>query len=749
MKRIGDWWFRTAACVIAVGLAGRGMAQVTDAQVEARIKELQQAIIGQQQANGSWNYGGYPVGATALAVLALKYSELPNDHPAVRRGVEFILNNRDGRVYSEGLVPPALELVDPKAHLPRIREAAEFLAKAQLDNGGWTYTTPGARATTFGGDNSNAQFAVLGLAAAERCGVPIPDRVRERGVRYWYNGQTEDGGWNYTQRAATRPSYLAMTAAGLASLHLLGEDLLKPAAACGQYTVNERMNKAMARLDELVKLGADGPRGHGQFEYTQYAIERVGIFMHFKEIGGVDWYREGVRLFLGGGRGGQVRRVANIANQAFELLFLARGHTPIALAKWEWSGEWNTNRMDIQRWSEIASEDLERPLDWITGPLDRPDASAAKASLIFLSGRNIFRASPEEWQFLRAFLEGGGVVVAEAACQDRLFMTSLQRELLTRLYPGQTLTFQRVAPEHPACSAKYPIAPEAARVWEVRGGCTRKNLVVLEEPIAPFLEGRPLPPAATERARRVAINLVAWALGSRPAQFKLDTQALEFRDLPPVDRDAYRPSREASGLRQPLGRLRWPGSEAVCPQFFPRLDALLQEVEDGPSFDGEVLVTPEGSALFETAALFVAGDRPPRLTREAMRNLQMYLQSGGAVLATGCACGDAFADGFRQIMQALLPNDRWEEIPADDPIWKAPFDIRARRPEATRAYRERHGEDWAPLHGIRRDGRWVVVLSPVDLCCGFEENPDPSTLAYRREDAFPLVANILHHFLAP
>ena len=65
------------------------------------------------------------------------------------------------------------------------------------------------------GDNSNTQFAVLGLWVASRFGVPIDEGMREVGSRF-VNTQNEDGGWGYTIKdKEPTPSTQAMTPAGL------------------------------------------------------------------------------------------------------------------------------------------------------------------------------------------------------------------------------------------------------------------------------------------------------------------------------------------------------------------------------------------------------------------------------------------------------------------------------------------------------------------------------------------------------
>ena len=46
-----------------------------------------------------------------------------------------------------------------------------------------------------GGDNSNAQFAVLALYDAERAGVKVKQRTWELALDYWKRAQNQDGSW--------------------------------------------------------------------------------------------------------------------------------------------------------------------------------------------------------------------------------------------------------------------------------------------------------------------------------------------------------------------------------------------------------------------------------------------------------------------------------------------------------------------------------------------------------------------------
>ncbi len=718
--------------VVIAGAVAQSVG-VTDAAVRKRIGELREALLKQQQENGSWFYARFPVGATALAVLALKHSGLPNSHPAVERGVDYIVKHFDEQTYSEGLVPCALEQVNPERYKDRIAKAVVFLSHAQNRSGFWSYSvTQDANR----GDNSNAQFAILGLAAAERCDVYIPPQVKRNAIAYWYKAMHPQGGWGYTpQREATLP----MTCAGIASLQLLDETLEKPLAECGRYRYNEKMNLSLKKLNQMLEEDQFGHRR----QYTLYALERVGIFLDIKKIGGRDWYRYGAEKLLGQQIG------MSISDLALELLFLAKGNAPIAIAKWEWDGAWNMQHHDVSHWVEMAGKKLKTKLDWITARIDRPDSPAAKASLLFVNGAGEFKASDQEYQFLRAFLKDGGVIVGEACCNDRTFQRSFAKQIAENLFPGQKLGFVKVAPKHPVCDGMFKLKPIVTGALELKGGCSPKNVLFLSREISSVLEERPRPQEEEVRARKVAVNLIVWAMDFKPPTKKLDEQVLVLDGKTADKLDGDEPELVGTNLAQPFGRLQFRDQWSICAGLFTHLRAMIKDQPQLPQFDGELLVEPLSPELFHCAVLFIAGSEAPRMAREEINNLREYVQLGGAVMACPCSCSDEFDPGFRKVLQSLFPHDELEEIPDQDPVWTYPYQVKARRIKATPAYREKYGDQWAPLLGIRREGRWAVIYSPVDLCCGFEEEPTDETVGYRPEDAFPIIANILHYVVTP
>ncbi|MHC4713859.1 MAG: hypothetical protein ACYTAN_11405, partial [Planctomycetota bacterium] len=65
----------------------------------------------------------------------------------------------------------ALESVDPATYIRGIAAARDYLAAAQNIRGMWSYTKGNPLRTV--GDNSNTQFAVLGLHSAMSVGLEV------------------------------------------------------------------------------------------------------------------------------------------------------------------------------------------------------------------------------------------------------------------------------------------------------------------------------------------------------------------------------------------------------------------------------------------------------------------------------------------------------------------------------------------------------------------------------------------------
>jgi hypothetical protein len=214
----------------------------------------------------------------------------------------------------------------------RIWQCAQFLIDNQCLNGQWHYGTPTelpkgvptpakapvpttakldgdgrrvkpkvarkmiARKTRDGpaeGDNSNSQYAALGLRACFDAGIAIPEETIHRAIKWWLESQYFDEkkegdyaakGWSYTAPAKEPRAYLAMTAGGISSLtifdYMLGRDW-----------------KKSAPIKTGVNWIAQSWAVTGNYYYL-YGLERAGILFGNEKFGRYPWYPLGAQFIL-------------------------------------------------------------------------------------------------------------------------------------------------------------------------------------------------------------------------------------------------------------------------------------------------------------------------------------------------------------------------------------------------------------------------------------------------------------------
>ena len=176
-------------------------------------------------------------------------------------------------------------------------------------------------------DNSNTQFATLGLWAAGRHGVPMERALARLGQRFQVS-QTPHGGWDYhfLYRPQGGPEGPAMTGAGLLGLavgHGVTADLKgADVQAAGEDPQVERGMKALAGYI------SNQPNGL----YFMWSVERVGMLYGRKTIGDKEWYPWGVDFLLPGQQGdgswrsGGYWGATPITDTCFALLFLKQAN---------------------------------------------------------------------------------------------------------------------------------------------------------------------------------------------------------------------------------------------------------------------------------------------------------------------------------------------------------------------------------------------------------------------------------------
>jgi hypothetical protein len=196
------------------------------------------------------------------------------------------------------------------------------------------------------GDNSNTQFAILGLWVAGRHGVPVRKAV-ERIEKRFRVTQNADGGWSYAPMLGRGGDHstASMTCAGLLALAVSHGAVNQAVLRTDPKTPPNKLPRDPGR-DPAVKaalialgtaighpvnpktVGRGGLAGIHKGFYFLWSVERVAVAYSLPTIGNKDWYTWGAQLLLasqgadgswGGERGGDI-------DTCFALLFLRRAN---------------------------------------------------------------------------------------------------------------------------------------------------------------------------------------------------------------------------------------------------------------------------------------------------------------------------------------------------------------------------------------------------------------------------------------
>jgi len=291
------------------------------------IKEFEKGI-----GNTSW------VAPVELVVLTLHHANVKADHPVFVKCLEKLLESKLAYTYRVALQAMALHRLDPKKYQDRIAHCAQWLVDTQCMEGEWGYpgtlhdenalpkavaveppqkeVAKGAPAGTqpawnirrrgrpdpkVKGDQSNAQFALLGLRACQESGVEIPKETWGAARKFMLYTQRPDGGWGYYfGDRKDKTSYGSLTLAGIAAVaiceYYLGtkEPLKVPSVQKGIAWMAQRLD--FSENPMVTRSNVIDPRAWHY--YYLYSIERTGIILNTEKFGNRDWYPGGAQWLI-------------------------------------------------------------------------------------------------------------------------------------------------------------------------------------------------------------------------------------------------------------------------------------------------------------------------------------------------------------------------------------------------------------------------------------------------------------------
>lgn len=772
------------------------MAQGLDPrEIRQAIEQGIQFLKGRQRDNGNWDeYQVERVGTTALVVLAMISCGVDKDDPSIQRAMNYLrlFRGRDaGQNYAISLQTMVFCLVDPDRDRILIRENVEFLEKTQVRNGsehdgGWHYVPR----PPISSDLSNSQFSILALYEAERVGISVHRETWQKAYRYWDQTQNPNGSWDYTpapdggcRNTSGRGS---MTCAGIASMVITSGVLGSGGASvkgenivCLQKTNHRAAAKIEAGLNWLANhfsVSQNPNFGATYLYYYLYALERVGRMTNHRFIGQDDWYRKGADKLLqlrdpidGAWRGGHTEH--DIVATSFALLFLSKGRRPVLMSKVHFGSDssWNIHPNDANNMTTFAESRWKIDLTWQTIDIGAATADdLVQTPILYFCGNRSPIAQNDEKTAklaakLRAYLDQGGFILAEAQPDDKSFDSGF-RELMKHVFPESGFELSLLDASHPIWSAEIPIEPDQLRPIEgINFGCRtsvvyvppckdekankqRPSLSCLWEVAKPYQREDSYPVSVQRQVDAglgIGLNILAYAT-NRELKFKDEIAETIVRKTAA--------SQERRG-KLFLGVLNHAGGANSAPRAVINLLEWTEANLDVPVDVRSDLVNASDSILYEFPSLFMHGRNAFQFSDLERKNLKKYLHSGGFLFVNSICSSKTFSDSLRNEIKRIFPENELEPIKIDDPLFSEDYGgfnietLELRIPEQSpgRKIVTPTRKVVPELYGIKHEDRWVAVFSPNDVSCSLEMAHSIECRGYTFESAMQLAVNVFFY----
>ncbi len=733
------------------------LAEVTSEEVNQAIRAGIRFLEERQRADGSWpDQGGNALtGTTSLVTLALLTAGEKADSVVIRNALAFLRNfgpQQLDSTYAISLQTMVFAAVDPERDRTRLVANVDWLERAQHKDArseswrNWTYSAQRAQR----GDNSNTQYALLGLNAASEAGVAVRPEVWQFARAYFERYQNRDGGWGYTPR---QQSTASMTCAGVSSLIISGARQFHSL----EYLHGEAIHHCGdGALDPFLKRGIDwlGSHfdvrqnlGHGQQYkfYYLYGLERVGRLAAVRFLGKYDWYREGALEIVR-----QQNKISGFWNgpgesqlvaTSFALLFLAKGRAPVLVNKLRYlpGTDWNHDADDIRNLVGVVSRDWQSLLTWqVVDPNAAKLEDMLQAPIVFFNGHNAPEFPQRGKTNLRDFVDHGGFVFAEACCSSQEFDRGF-KQLIKDVFPGPEYKLRLLGPDHPVWRAKHLLSPEIHPLWGIEHGC-RTVLIYSPQDLSCYwnqLERSPTNPAVL-KAFRVGQNVIDYATGR-----EMPADKLTMRETHEFKKDAPR----RGALR--IAKLKHGGEWNIAPQAIPNLMENLRR----PPINFDVTIEQKNlfardPSLIYYPLVYIHGRAALHLENDELESLRRHLDPGGGTLFADAACGSAaFDESFRRFAAVLLPNQPLVPIPPGDELYSKRIGFDLTQVEYSQAA---GGGQGAPkLEGVKINDHWAIIYSKYDIGCALEQHTGVDCKGYTHASATKIAANIVIYATLP
>jgi hypothetical protein len=319
--------------------------KVDQKRVDEAIVKGCRYLLGQLNSLSSFKCGHHKDSRyDELALLTLLEAGWDRRDGGLQALLQRVLSLPVDRTYHVALRAMSLASLDPLRYQQHLAQCAQFLVDNQCPNGQWSYgepvpslPSPGTYPTTGKGpipdistgiaepavgkkgaaapkqieikkgrsagpgqgDNSNSQYASLGIRACLSGLVVVPKETIALAEEWWEKKQMADGGWGYDNSDGwmAGSSWGSMTAGAVGGLAIYkyyrhrvwGDDV--------DWKNASTIAKGAAWMGKNLRF-PENP-GYGSWHlYWVYAVERAGRLLETERFGSQEWYPKGAAVLL-------------------------------------------------------------------------------------------------------------------------------------------------------------------------------------------------------------------------------------------------------------------------------------------------------------------------------------------------------------------------------------------------------------------------------------------------------------------
>ncbi len=779
------------AVAILLALFPAATKAATPEQVQRAIDKAQKFLLDHRKPNGTWEEVDKPEtgtdealrvdvkgrqwgGLTAISTYALLASGKDWRDKELAPAIDFLLKANIEGTYALGMSSQLAIYLPPQKTRLLVKHNVGMLGNGLFmpprgvnainwsDNVGfysyWTGTPEGSDQTTFNPnarnfgtpqnaewyDRSASQYGVLGMWALERAGGDIPRSYWTIVDTAWKRAQNDDGGWNYRQGDDRTAS---MTAAGIATLYITQDyTLQRNWGACTGGVKNAFIEHGLDWIDKHIDEAVNGSF------YTLYGIERIGAASGRRYFGNKDWFDLGAEYLLSkqhedgsweGDRG-------TIPDTCFALLFLARGRAPVFMNKLQYESQdrnplpdvWDERPRDVANLAAWVGRQQETFFNWQVVNFDVPPEALHDAPILYISGSRALNFKDEEKKTLRAFVEGGGMILGNADCNSGAFATSFTK-LGKELFPAYD--FRQTSPNDLIWREQFTQFRTKPKVMELTNGV--RKLMVLFPDSDPARAWQMRTDKSREAAFELAANLFLYATdkqngANRGAGYfataapttQTSTATTQASTAMASTRPASRPARPIQVARLILG----PNPDPE-PGGWTRLAKILWRTA---KIDlSTKSVPPANLSGFKIAHLTGTGSFS--FDAKSRAALKSFITSGGTLIVDSAGGDSAFADSMQTELETMFGAGKLELLLPDHALYaKSEFKLDEpyfRRFALDHVADRKHFQ----LRGITLNKRIAVFFSREDLSAGLVGEEVDGINGYTPANATALMAAVL------